>query len=135
MFNQVIDNFRQATEGTVQLQQEIFKKWINLWPGIPAATPNWPEQAQQFQKKWADTVADLLKRQREITEANFKAGLANIQKAFQVAEAKTPEEIRAKSLELWQQCFDNLRKVYESQLHGIEIAMEKWTGLMTKTSA
>jgi hypothetical protein len=131
MFNQVVDNFRQATEGTVQLQQEIFKKWLNLWPGTSSGAPSWPDQARDFQKKWVETVGDLLKKQREVTETHFKAGIENIEKAFQVAEAKTPGEIRAKSIELWQQCFDNLRKVYEAQLRGVEVVMEKWSGFIT----
>jgi hypothetical protein len=49
MFNQVFENFRQATEATVKLQQEMFKTWINLWPGIPVASPSWAEQVEQFQ--------------------------------------------------------------------------------------
>jgi hypothetical protein len=135
MFNQVVDNFRQATESTIQLQQEMFKKWITLWPTIPVTAPTWPEQMQQFQKKWAETMGDLVKRQREVTETYFKAGLQNIDKAFQVGEAKTPEELRAKSLELWQKCFDNLGQVYEAQLRGLETAMAKWSELITKTAA
>ena len=135
MFNQVYDNFRQATESTVQLQQEMFKTWINLWPGIPASSAAWPEQVRQFQKKWAQTVGDMLKKQQELTSANFKAGLQNIEKAFQACDVKTPEDLRAKSLELWQKCFDDLAQVYEAQLRGFETAMEKWVELTTKPSA
>jgi len=127
MFNDVVENFRQATETTANLQQEMFKKWINLWPGLPTQ-PNWQEQAKKIQKKWAEMVADMVKSQTELTEAQFKAGLANIDKAFQMAQAKTTEELRTKSLELWRQCFDNLRKVHEAQVQAFESAMQKWCG-------
>src|SRR5947208_1997110 len=100
MFNQIFENFRQATEATVQLQQEMFKTWINLWPGIPASSSSGEEQVAQFQKKWAAALNDMLRRQREVTAAHFKAGLQNLEKAFQIGEAKTPEDLRAKSLEL-----------------------------------
>jgi hypothetical protein len=135
MFNQVVDNFRQATESTVQLQQEMFRKWITLWPTVPVTAPSWPDQVQQFQKKWAEVVGDIAKRQREMTETTFKAGLQNIDKAFQVGEAKTPEEFRARTQELWQKCFDNLGQVYEAQLRGFEMAMAKWSEMVTKTAA
>jgi hypothetical protein len=135
MFNQVFENLREATQVTVHLQQEMFKAWIKLWPGIPAATPSWAEQAQQFQKKWAKTMGDMIKQHKEVTEAYFKAGLQNIEKAFQLGEAKTAEELRAKSVELWQKCFDDLRQVYESQLHGFETVIEKWAELTTKSAA
>ena len=134
MFNQVFENFRRATEATVQLQQEMFKTWINLWPGIPAASPSWGEQVQQFQKKWSEALGEMLKRQREVTGAQFKAGLQNIEKAFQIGEAKTPEELRARSIELWKKCFDDLRQVYETQLRGFEMATEKWAELTLKAA-
>jgi hypothetical protein len=134
MFNQVFENLRRATEATVQLQQEMFKTWINLWPGIPVASPSWGEQVQQFQKKWAETLGDMLEQHREIAGAHFKAGLQNIERAFQVGEAKTPEELRAKSLELWQKCFDDLQQVYEAQLRGFEKAIAKWAELTTKAA-
>jgi hypothetical protein len=76
----------------------------------------------------------MLKRQREVTGAQFKAGLQNIEKAFQIGEAKTPEELRAKSLELWKKCFDDLRQVYETQLRGFEMATEKWAELTLKAA-
>ena len=135
MFNQAYENFRQATETTVTLQQEMFKTWINLWPGIPVASPAFGEQVQQFQRKWAATVGNLVKRQREAIGAQFKAGQQNIEKTFQLGEAKSAEELRAKSLELWQKCFDDLRQVYDTQLHGFEVVMEKWAELTTKAVA
>jgi hypothetical protein len=131
MFNDVFENFRKATEATVNLQQEMFKKWMSLWPS--PAGGNWADQAQQFQKKWKDTFGDLLKKQSELTEVQFTAGLQNIEKAFQLVQAKSPEELRAKSIELWKHCFDNLRQVYEAQLRGFESALEKWTKTVTKS--
>jgi hypothetical protein len=134
MFNQVLENFREATAATMQLQQDMVKKWISLLPGLPSSPTAWAEKGQQVQKKWTETFADLLKKQREMTETHFKAGLQNIEKAFKVAEAKTPEELRTKSLELWQQCFENLRQVYETQVRGFEAATEKWQELFTKSA-
>src|SRR5690242_8298553 len=104
MFNQGMESFKRAAEATVQLQQEMVKTWINVWPGIPDTSPTWGEHVQQFQKKWAEILGDMLKRHREVTGAQFKAGQQNIEKAFQVSEAKTPEDLRAKSVELCQKC-------------------------------
>jgi hypothetical protein len=134
MFNQVFENFRQATETTMQLQQEMIKTWINLWPGAPVTSPSWAEQVHRFQKQSAEAVGDLLKRQRDMIGANYKAGLKNIEKAFQLGEAKTPEELRAKSIELWQNCFEDLGKVYEAQLRGFETVIEKWSEMTTKAT-
>lgn len=133
MFTNVMDNFRQATETTVHMQQELFKQWLSLWPIPSPSAPRWGEQVQQFQKKWSEALNELVKKQAEVTEAQFKAGLQNIEKAFQVAAAKSPEELRTKSLELWQQCFDNLKQVYDAQLRGFESAVEKWIKQSTQS--
>jgi len=124
----------KITEATVGMQQEMFKKWFSLWPGIPAIPnypPSAPEQVKQFQKKWAETVNDLLKRHRETVETQFKAGQQNIEKAFQFGEAKTPEEMRAKSLELWQKCIDSVHQSSEAQIRDFQVAVEKWFEVMT----
>jgi hypothetical protein len=132
MFDQVIQNMRKATEVTVQLQQEMFKKWVNMWTGVPGAPPIWGEQAQKVQTKWAETVTELLKRQRETTEAQFKAGMQNIEKAFQLGEVKTTEELRVKTIELWKQCFESVRQAHEAQMRDCQVAVEKWFELVTK---
>jgi hypothetical protein len=135
MFEQVLENFRKATESTVQVQQEMFRKWTSLWPGVPPSPPAWSEQVQKFQKKWSETVAELLKKQRESLEAQFSAGLKNIEETFHLTEVKDPEEFRAKMLELWRKSFDYIRLTSEAQLRDFQAAVEKWTELVTKNGA
>jgi len=134
MFDPVFESIRKATETTVQMQQELFKKWVSLWPGTPPAPPAWAPQFEQFQKKWAEVVNDLIKRQKEGVEFQFKAGMENIEKAFQVGEAKTAEELRARTVELWKKCFEGFQKTYEAQLKDFEAAMKKWAELCTATT-
>jgi hypothetical protein len=138
MFDQVLASLRKATETSVQVQQEMFKKWVSLWPGVPASAPLWGEQAQrfqQFQQQWAEIMSDLIRRQREGIETSFKLGLQNIEKAFQLGEVKTIEEMRARTVELWQKCFDSLRQTYEIPLREFQVATEKWLQFVTKTAA
>jgi hypothetical protein len=111
----------------------MVKKWIGLWPGLPAV-PAVPEQMQQVQKKWAETVGELLKKQRVSTEALFKAGVENLEKAFQGGEVKTPEEMRAKTLELWQKCFEGMRQAWEAQIRDFQMVVARFTEMMTKAA-
>ncbi len=99
MFEQVFENLKKITEANAKAQQELFKKWVAAWPGVAGTPPVFGEQFQQAPKQWAETVQNLLKKQREYLETQFKAGLANIEKAFAVGEAKTAEELKAKTLE------------------------------------
>jgi hypothetical protein len=134
MFASVLENMGKISGATVQMQQELFKKWFSLWPGIPgipAYPTGWTDQVQKVQKKWVEAVSELLRRQRATVEAQFKAGQVNIEKAFQIGEAKTPEELRAKTIELWQKCFEAVREASEAQVRDFTVAMEKWFELMT----
>jgi hypothetical protein len=133
MFEYVFESFREAAHTTLQTQQEMFKNWVALWPGI-AGVPVWGDQVRQFQNKWAESVTDLLKRQHRVIETQFKAGLQSIEKAFHLGEAKTVEEIRGQTVELWQKCFEALKQAYEAELREFQVVLEKWTELMTKVA-
>lgn len=137
MFDQVFESLRKATEASVQMQQDMVTKWMSLWPGNPAAGALWGGAfpMQQLQQRWADTIGDLLKRQREVIQASFKRGQENIEQAFKLGEARTPEEMRTKTLELWQRCLDSLRETNEVQLREFHAATEKWLSLFAKPVA
>ncbi len=96
MFEQAFDNLRLATESSIHMQQELFKKWVSVWPGLAPAANAGNDKIQKAQKKWAEFVADLVKKERETLETQFSAGLKNIEDAFRLAEAKEPEELRAR---------------------------------------
>jgi hypothetical protein len=126
MFDQAYQSLQKMTEVSVQMQQEMFKKWFGMWPGVPMTTAFPVEKYREFQKKWAEAVTEILKRRRETVEGQFKAGLESIEKAFAVGEAKTPEELREKTLELWKKFFESYRQAYDAQLADFQAGFEKW---------
>jgi hypothetical protein len=135
MFENVYDNLRTATEKSIHMQQELFDKWMGLWLGVPGVPVGEPGPTPRAQTKLAEFAAELVKKQRETLAALFDAGLQNIEEAFHLPEAKDPEELRAKTIELWQRSFDCLLKTYEAQVHDFQAAVGKWTEMITKTAA
>jgi hypothetical protein len=135
MFEQVFDNLRAATESNIMLQQELFKKWVGVWSGLPTAPNGAANKLQQAQKKWLDFIADLVKKERATLETRFSAGLKSIEDAFHLAEAKDPKELRAKTVELWQKSIDCMRQTYEAQMRDFQAAVAKWTDLVLKGAA
>jgi hypothetical protein len=131
MFDQAFESLRKATESSIALQQEMFRKWMGLWPGISVSTFPFSE-LQKFQKKWIEVVGELLKKQNESLETQFKAGLQNIEDAFRLPEIKDPEVLRVKIVELWQKTFDYLRQSSEMHMRDFQNAVCKWAELMTK---
>jgi len=135
MFEPVFDNLKKVTETTLRMQQEMFEKWVSLWPGVRPTQAAFAEPAQKFQKKWAEFYEEALKKQRDTLETQFKAGLKNIEEAFRLAEAKDPEELRARTTELWQKVFETLRQSSEAQLRDLQTFAGRWTELVTKGAA
>jgi len=135
MFEPVFDNLKKVTETTLRMQQDMCEKWVSLWPGVKANPGAFAEPAQKFQKKLAEYCEESLKKQRETLEVQFKAGLKNIEDAFRLAEAKSPEELRTKTTELWQKIIETLRHASEVQMRELQSFAGLWTDLVTKGAA
>ena len=133
MFEPVFESLRKATDATVKMQQELFSKWTTMFPGLPMVPAAY--EPVKFQKRCVEVMTELTRKQRETLEAQFNNGVKTIEEAFRVFEAKDPEELRAKTVELWQKTFDSLRQVYDSQVKDFQAATAKWAELMTKGAA
>ena len=139
MIDQVFDNFRKASESTVQLQQELLKQWTSQWtaaaptlPGMPSDPTAWTQQAQTFQKRWLDTLAEMMNKHRESLDAQYKAGIRAIEESFRVNEAKSPDDYRRMTEELWRKSFENLKSSTEAQIRDFQAASQKWCELVAK---
>jgi hypothetical protein len=132
MFELVFENLKKATEISLQMQQEAFRKCVGLWPGAPIAAGTFAGQAQAFQKKWAEFYEEVLKKQREALAAQFQAGLKQIEEGFRLAESRDPADVRAKTMELWQKVFETIHQSFEAQTRGFQAHAARWIELMVK---
>lgn len=133
MFDQVFDNLQKATESSVKMQQEMFQKWVEAFP-MATSTLSTPTDAfADFRKKWQEVSAEILKRQKELVDQNYEAGLKSLEDVFSVAEAKSPQEYQQKVTELYRKSFESLQQLTESQLSEFKTATEKWSELASTT--
>jgi hypothetical protein len=143
MFEPVFESLQKTTEATIKGQQDLFKKWVGQWtniptgvmPGVMASPMPYGDQALKFQKQWAETVSSLIRQQQKVVEAQFSAGLKAIEEAFRLAEAKDFEELRCKTVELWQKTFESLRRTYEAQIKDIQATLTAWAEFVAKGAA
>src|SRR5205814_10181839 len=131
MFDQILENYRKATETTMQFQQMMLRSWTQQWPpafGVPfpTAAASFPEQLHAVQKKLGETTTDLLNKHRETLDAQYRAGIRAIEDAFRVGEAKDPEQFRKLTEELWRQSYECLKTLAESQMHDVQTVMQEW---------
>jgi hypothetical protein len=137
MFDQILDNYRKATEATLQFQQMMLRSWGQQWPptfGMPISPEvgSWPEQFHKAQKKLGETITDMLNKHRETLDAQYRAGIRAIDDAFRVGEAKDPEQVRKLVEELWRHSYESLKSLAESQMLDIQTLMQKWFDLVSQ---
>ncbi len=155
MFDQILENFRKATESAMKLQQETFRsltEQLAQVPGAPiasappptapapdtSATPPlpsvaWVEQLQMFHKQWAQAVTELLKKNSEILDAQYKAGVKTIEEAFNVGRSRDPAEFKRLTEELWRHSFESLKKLAEDQVRECQAVSAKWYEAASKS--
>jgi len=138
MFDQILENYRKATETTMQFQQMMLRSMTGQWPqlfGMSLPTAPWTEQAHNVQKKLGETITDLLNKHRETLDAQYRAGIRAIEDAFRVGEAKDPEQFRKLTEELWRQSYECLKNLAESQMRDIQTLMQKSFELASQGAA
>jgi hypothetical protein len=132
-----LENYRKATEASLQFQQMMLRSWGQQWPstfGVPFPTNggSLPEQFHKAQKRIAETITDMLNKHRETLDAQYRAGIRSIEEAFRVGEAKDPEQFRKLTEELWRHSYECLKSLAESQMRDIQTVMQKWFDLASK---
>jgi hypothetical protein len=137
MFDQILENYRKATEATLQFQQMMLRSWGQQWPPtfgmpIPAEVGAWPEQFHKAQKKVGETITDMLNKHRETLDAQYRAGIRAIDDAFRVGEAKDPEQVRKLVEELWRHSYESLKSLAESQMRDHQTLTQKWFDVVSQ---
>ena len=92
----------------------------------------WTQQAQTFQKRWLETLTEMMNKHRESLDAQYKAGIRAIEESFRVSEAKSPDDYRRMTEELWRKGFENLKSSTETQIRDFQAASQKWCELVAK---
>ncbi len=129
--NGIIDSVRKTTESSVAWQQELFRKWVSMWPGVPVSVIPFGE-LQKYQNKWVEMLGDLFQRENDTLAVQLKIGFGTIEKLFRLAEAKDPEQLRTKTVEFWQKAFDDLKLISQTQMHSRQNAVAKLTEVPTR---
>jgi hypothetical protein len=138
MFDQILENYRRATESSMLFQQMMLRNWTEQWPqafGVTMPKASLPEQVYNIQKKLGETISEMLNKHRETLDAQYRAGIVAIEDAFRVAEAKDPQQFRKLTEELWRHNYECLKGLAESQMRDIQAVMQKWFELATEGAA
>ncbi len=131
MLDDVFQNIRRAAETNLKMHQEIFHQWSHMWP-FPTPQSVWFDRMRDFQKQFAGTLSDLVRKHREVMDRQYEAAIESLDAALRVAEATNPEEYRRRTEQLCRKTLDCLREISESHLSEFQDAVMKCTELATK---
>ena len=135
MFEQAFENLKKATESSVKLQQEMYQNWIEAFPSVAASgIPTPADEMKKWRHKLEEITTEMLKKQKQMVDQNYDAGIKAMEDLFATAEATSPQEYQQKVTELYRKSFDSLRQLSEAQMNEFKSAAAKWTELMTTTS-
>lgn len=128
----VFQNVQKAAEANLKMQQEVFRQWTSLWPAIPTPQSVWLDKVRDFQKQWAHTFSDLVRKHRETLDRQYQAAIESMDAALRVPESTNPEEFRRRSEQLCRKTLECMKEMSESQMRELQETLNKWTELVTK---
>jgi hypothetical protein len=133
MLDQMFDNFRKASESSLQMQQEIFKQWAEQWPAMPlnaaGVSADW---VRTFQKRWIEFATDSLSKHRESLDSMYRSNIQLMEQTCRLSEAKSPDDYRRMVEDLWRKMFTVCKDQSESQLRGFQKGVEELFEMVPK---
>ncbi len=138
MFEKIFDEYRKAVDSSFQMQQEMYRQWMNGWPVKPPdvakVVDRGPikDQIRSYQKKWSQTLAEAMEKHRESLNEQYKSGIDAIESAFRMTEAKTSEECWRLTQEFWRKSIDSYKKTFEAQSKYVEGLAQMWLEMVTR---
>ena len=134
MFDQLFENFRKASESSLQAQQEMFKQWMQQWPASPPGAVS-PEWSINLQKRWMESMTETLNRHREVLDTTYRSGIQVIEQTFRVTDAKTADEYQRLVQDLWRKLSETFKEQSEAQVRGFQKAAERWLDVAQQARA
>ncbi len=137
MFDLVFSTVRKATESSLQMPLEFFKTWSQqLLTAQPRVNGTPYEWGRQLHRRSGEMVIETLHRHRESLDATYRAGIQLCQQVFRFSDARSSEEIRRASEELWGKLLDVLKQQSDAQVRDFQTWAGKSMELQqTSTSA
>ena len=137
MFEQIFDEYRNAVDSSLKIQQEMYREWMNGWPVKPPdvaaggsrvgeGTDLFLPGGMEPDPRRGDGQAPQGAHQQ------YKSGILAIGSAFETTEAKTSEEYWRLTQEFWRKSIDSYKTAFEAQSHYVQDLAQMWLDMTTK---
>ena len=79
-----------------------------------------PDWARNAQKRCINLATEILERQRESFDALFKSTINLLQQTSQISEAKSSDDYRKATEDLWRKWFESVKSHSETQFRDVQ---------------
>jgi hypothetical protein len=122
MLDQMFEMSRKAMEASLQMQQAMFKPWMQGWPSM---SPISAGPSADVRKQWVELVLEALNKHRESIDSNYRAAIQALEKTSRVPEAKSSEDAVRAVDDVWRTLFETLKGESEAQFRQFQSWTEK----------
>jgi hypothetical protein len=119
MIDQVFESLRKAQESSMQMHQEMMNYWAQPWR-MASSSENGQEWGRDLQRRWADLTLELLDKHRASLDSMYRGAIQVIEQSFKLAQARSAEDLRQTSEELWRKLMEVSRDQSETQLREVQ---------------
>lgn len=132
MLATAFEEFRKASESSLQAQHDLFRQWGQQWLSSTssATAGDWGKAAQ---KRWAELAVEALKKQRQALDSLYQSSIDLVEGSARVAEVKSAQELGQMAEDFWRRSFDALKGQSGTQFREFQSWLEK-SFEMTRTS-
>lgn len=121
MIDMMFEAFRKASESTVQMPLEVYRGWTRqLLSAHPMSTGGSFEWTRTLQRRWSELVIETLHKHRESLDAAYRSAIQLVEQTFRYADAKSPDDLRHLSEELWRKLLDLLKQQSDAQVRDFQ---------------
>src|SRR5687767_13157331 len=135
LFDEVFEKVQKAAQPNFEMKQELFQKWAAGWTSLPQPQSAWLDKTKQFQKDWAKTVKELLKKHRDVFDEQYQLAIDSLDEAFRVVQSSDPQEYAKRCEALCRKTLEAWREASELQSKELQAALNKWLELATKSAS
>ncbi|HLK92082.1 MAG TPA: hypothetical protein VKZ18_19475 [Polyangia bacterium] len=126
MLDLMFEAFRKASESPSQLPFELYKGWAQqMLSGQPLLAGGAFDWGRTLQRRWIELVVESLHKHRESLDATYRSGIQLIEQTLRSSEAKSPEDYRRATEDVWRRLIDLLKQQSESQVRDFQTWAQK----------
>lgn len=123
MLDQMFESLRKVSESSLQMQQDAFRYWNQQWNATSNPGGTATEWSKTVQKRWLEMFMTYLNQQRESIDAAHRTAIQVLEQTVKGWDAKSPEEYRKVTEDLWRNLFETFKAQSETQYR----EFQKWS--------